>query len=235
MNNHVTLDAEALLFDMDGTLVDSTVLSERIWRAWSGKYGFSADGVLAYSHGRRTLDTTRHFAASEEAARSAASEIEAQEIAAEDGAVAIDGAKSLLEELSPGCWAVVTSAGRAVAVRRLAAAGLPIPEVLITGGDVSIGKPDPEGYLLAAQRLGVKPSHCIVFEDTYAGHEAARRGGMRSINRHAVPHDHGGALLTLLDYSAVKVRVVGTSLQLSMPPADGRRIGAPKRPLAFRS
>lgn len=216
MVDRITLSAEALLFDMDGTLVDSTAISERIWRAWSTEQGVDVEAVLAYSQGRRTLDTTRRFAVSEEIALAAAAQIEALEIAADDGTIAIEGAKALLGRLPAHRWAVVTSAGRGLASRRLAAAGLPIPEILITAGDVATGKPDPEGYLLAAKRLGVTPENCIVFEDTFAGHEAARRAGMRSINRHAAPHGHDGPLLTLLNYVAVDLDVSGASLDLTL-------------------
>lgn len=214
MTRLITLSAEALLFDMDGTLVDSTAVSERIWRAWSIGRGADPDAVLAYSHGRRTIDTTRRFTLTREAALAAALAIEAQEIAADDGTVAIEGARALLDSLPANRWAVVTSAGRDLASRRLAAAGLPIPDVLITANDVARGKPDPEGYLLAASRLGADPARCIVFEDTFAGHEAARRGAMRSINRHAVPHDHDGHLLTLRSYAAVDLQVRDASLHL---------------------
>ncbi len=207
MTNPHALTARALLFDMDGTLVDSTAVSERIWRAWSADQGVDPEAVLAYSHGRRTLDTTRRFTASEAEAVRAYQSIEAQEIAADDGVVPIEGAKALLDSLPTECWAVVTSVGPKLATRRLAAAGLPLPAVLVTAGDVTKGKPDPEGYLLAAQRLGVSPSDCIVFEDTFAGHEAARRAQMRSINRHATPHDHDGPILTIDGY--VDIRACG--------------------------
>jgi sugar-phosphatase len=216
MTDRITLSARALLFDMDGTLVDSTAVSERIWHAWSTEQDVDPEAVLAYSQGRRTLDTTRHFARSEAEALAAAAQIEALEIAADDGTIAIEGARALLERLPADRWAVVTSAGPDLASRRLAAAGLPLPEILITAGDVATGKPDPEGYLLAAKRLSVEPEGCIVFEDTFAGHEAARRAGMRSINRHATPHDHDGPLLTLLSYAAVDLDIGDASLALAL-------------------
>ncbi|WP_395334761.1 HAD-IA family hydrolase [Novosphingobium sp. BL-8H] len=214
MTERITLSADALLFDMDGTLVDSTAVSERIWRAWSAKMGVDPEAVLTYSHGRRTLDTTRHFSSTEEIAVASAREIEALEIADEDGTVPIEGAKELLESLPSDRWAVVTSAGPNLAAHRLAAAGLPIPDVLITASDVGTGKPDPEGYLLAAARLGADPQRCIVFEDTFAGHEAARRGNMRSFNRHATPHKHDGPVLTLMSYTSVECAMDGSSLSI---------------------
>jgi len=217
MPKSLTLTARALLFDMDGTLVDSTAVSERIWRAWSANEGVDPEAVLAYSHGRRTLDTTRRFTANEDGAVQAYQWIEAQEIAAEDGVIPIDGAKELLDSLPADCWAVVTSAGRNLALRRLAAAKLPLPSVLVTAGDVANGKPDPEGYLLAAKRLGVTPSDCLVFEDTFAGHEAARRGQMRSINRLATPHEHDGPILTIDGYVGVMVLGRDGSVEIVFP------------------
>lgn len=216
MTDRITLSADALLFDMDGTLVDSTAVSERLWHAWAIEQGVDPDAVLTYSQGRRTLDTTRRFTSTEEMALIAATRIEALEIAADDGTIAIEGARALLDHLPADRWALVTSAGRALAARRMAAAGLPIPKVLITAGDVANGKPDPEGYLLAAKRLGVAADRCIVFEDTFAGHEAARRAGMRSINRHATPHDHDGPILTLRSYAAVGLDVSDVSLGLAL-------------------
>jgi sugar-phosphatase len=217
MTKPLTLTARALLFDMDGTLVDSTAVSERIWRAWSAEQGVDPEAVLAYSHGRRTLDTTRRFTASEDAAVRAYQSIEAQEIAADDGVIPIAGAKALLDRLPADRWAVVTSAGPKLASRRLAAASLPIPAVLVTAGDVATGKPDPEGYLLAASRLGVAAADCIVFEDTFAGHEAARRGQMRSVNRHATPHDHDGPILTIDGYVGVRASSKNDLVEIVFP------------------
>lgn len=221
MTDRITLSADALLFDMDGTLVDSTAVSERIWHAWAAEQGVDPAAVLAYSQGRRTLDTTRRFASTEQLALAAAARIEALEIAADDGTIAIPGAKALLDRLPASRWAVVTSAGRDLAFRRLSAAGLPIPDVLITAGDVATGKPDPEGYLLAARRLGVAPEHCIVFEDTFAGHEAARLARMRSINRLAAAHGHDGPLLTLRNYAAVALNLAGATLGLALSDESG--------------
>jgi len=184
-----TLECSALLFDMDGTLVDSTAVSERLWRDWALAQGTDADDVLAWSHGRRTIDTIGRFLANGDPVIEAG-RFEEAELSERDGTVAVAGARQLLARLPSDRWAIVTSAGRALARHRLTLAGLPIPRVLIAAEDVVIGKPDPQGYLAAAALLGVAPADCIVFEDTFAGHEAAARGGMRSIDRHAVPHAH---------------------------------------------
>lgn len=170
------VDCDAVLFDMDGTLVDSRQIVERIWLHWAAEHGLSAAEVLAVAHGRRTLETMQlvapHLATPEEAARLDA--LEAQEDGHE---TAIPGAAALLAALPPDRWAVVTSAGRQLALRRLAAVGLPLPRVLVGADDVAHGKPAPEGYLRAATALGVVPERSVVLEDTPAGAEAGRAAG----------------------------------------------------------
>jgi sugar-phosphatase len=93
----------------------------------------------------------------------------------------VPGARALLHRLPPTRWAVVTSGIRAVATLRITHTGLPVPDILICADDIQRGKPDPEGYLLAARRLGVSPTECIVVEDAPAGVQAAAAAGMRSI------------------------------------------------------
>jgi sugar-phosphatase len=167
---------DAVLFDMDGTLVDSRALVERMWLIWAAEHGLQADAVLAVAHGRRTFETMQivapDLATPEEAARLDA--LEAQE---EGNETAIPGAAALLAALPVSCWAVVTSAARALAANRLASVGLPVPAVLVGADDVLDGKPAPEGYLRAAAALGVAPERCVVFEDTPAGAMAGRAAG----------------------------------------------------------
>jgi sugar-phosphatase len=171
------LTCDAVLFDMDGTLVDSTACVVRQWTLWARQHGLDVAQILEVSHGRRTIETMRdvapHLAIEEEAAR-----FEENELNDREGILAIQGAQALLNRMPPAQWAVVTSASRALATVRLECAGLPVPPVLISSGDVERGKPDPEGYLLAAHRLGVAARRCLVIEDTPAGLEAARAAGM---------------------------------------------------------
>jgi sugar-phosphatase len=171
---------DAILFDMDNTLLDSTVCNEGIMGRWAERRGLDRDFVIQVSHGRRTIDSIReaapHLNAVEEA-----KEIDAEELRTRDGIVAVPGAQRLLNELKPYQWTVVTSASRALATFRMACAGLPLPELLISGDDVSKGKPDPEGYLKAANRLGVRPERCIVVEDSHAGILAGRHAGMNVV------------------------------------------------------
>ncbi|GGR90557.1 haloacid dehalogenase [Streptomyces aureoverticillatus] len=174
------LGCQAILFDLDGVLVDSMALIERILRAWAAGHGLDGDKAVSLSHGRRDIDVVRliapHLDAEAEARR-----IVAREERDFDGLAATPGAARLLEALPRGAWAVVTSGTRAVARGRLAAAGLPQPEHLVAADDVQHGKPHPEGYQSGAELLGVTPAQCVVVEDAPAGVRAARAAGMRCV------------------------------------------------------
>lgn len=169
-------DCDAVLFDMDGTLVDSRALVERMWTLWATANNVPIEAALAVAHGRRTIETMAllapELATPEEAAR-----LDALEADEEGGETAIAGALHLLSVLPPDRWAVVTSAAQALAFRRLAGVGLPRPQVLVGADNVVAGKPSPEGYRLAAARLGFEAARCVVVEDTPAGAEAGRAAG----------------------------------------------------------
>jgi sugar-phosphatase len=170
----------AMLFDMDGTIVDSRRCVERKWRAWAARRGLDPAAVLAGSQGLRNEDTIRLFAPDLDAEAESAA-LKRHEERCRDGIVAVAGAARLLHHLPAQRWAVVTSAWMRLARLRLHCAGLPIPAVLVTSDDVEHGKPDPEGYLQAAHRLKVSPRLCVVVEDAGAGIAAARAAGMRVI------------------------------------------------------
>ena len=180
MISEVSIRCAALLFDLDGVLVDSAACVEATWRRWALRHALDPAAVIAIAHGRRTVETVRlvapHLAADAEAAALAAGESTTTE-----GVHEIAGARELLERLPRARWAVVTSGVRAVATLRIRHTGLPSPDLLICADEISNGKPDPEGYLTAARRLGIAPAACIVIEDTPAGLEAARAAGMPSI------------------------------------------------------
>ena len=174
------LTADALLFDLDGVLVDSTANVERHWRDWATSNGLDAGRILSVVHGRRAIDSIREQAPHLDAEEELAVLVEA-EMRDTSGILVFAGAAALLSSIPRGRWAIVTSGTHGVASARLRAVGLPIPEVLVTADRVSRGKPDPEGYLAAAEALGFTAAGCIVVEDAPAGVEAARRAGMRCI------------------------------------------------------
>jgi sugar-phosphatase len=174
----LTFSCDAVLFDMDGTLVDSNACVEKLWREWAAPHNVDIGHLLSVCHGRRNRDVIRDVAPQLDAARESA-RFDAREILERDGIRAVTGAAAFLAALPPACWAVVTSASRELATVRLECAGLPIPDVLICADDVRRGKPDPEGYTLAARRLGVPPERCLVVEDTPPGLAAGISAGMK--------------------------------------------------------
>jgi sugar-phosphatase len=175
----LAFDCDAVLFDMDGTLVDSRALVERMWLRWADRRGVSPAAILAVAHGRRTLETMQivapQFATLEEAMQ--LDREEEEEARTHGGETAVPGSAALLATLPSNRWAVVTSAVREIALRRIVGVGLPAPGVLIGAADVTRGKPDPEGYELAAAAVGCDPARCVVIEDTPAGVEAGRAAG----------------------------------------------------------
>lgn len=167
----------AFLFDMDGTLLTSIEAAERVWSDWARRQGLDVAAFLPTLHGKRAIDTVRQLGLPGIDVEAEAEWILQAEIDDVDGVREIGGAAGFLATLPPDRWAVVTSAPRLLALRRLEAAGLAPPAVFVTADDVSIGKPEPDCYLLAASRLGVAASDCLVFEDAPAGIEAGERAG----------------------------------------------------------
>lgn len=169
----------AFLFDMDGTLLDSSAVVERVWTAWAHRHGQDPIEVLVVCQGLQYRDTLRRFARPGldiEAEAAALLQAELDDI---EGVVAIAGVKALIDGLDPARWAIVTSAPRALAESRLRAVGLPVPDAFITGESVRNGKPDPEGFLKGAELLGVPIADCLVFEDSPAGVAAGKAAGAR--------------------------------------------------------
>jgi len=174
---------EAVLSDMDGTLVDSDAAVERAWSTWAAEHGVEPAAALAIAHGNTAESTVRVLLPAlgpADVATAAARQLALQyDDLADVGPT--KGAERLVALLTEGGWpwAVVTTADRRLAEARLTAAGLTVP-LVITADDISAGKPDPEGYLLAARRLGVAPERCLVVEDTAAGLAAGRAAGART-------------------------------------------------------
>jgi sugar-phosphatase len=171
----------AFLFDMDGTILTSIKAAERVWGAWAASHGLDVAAFLPTIHGKRTEETVRALNLPGVDPVLEANRITLAEIEDVAGIEAIAGAADFLKSLPAGRWAIVTSAPRALAERRIAAAGMPMPAVLVAAEDVERGKPAPDPFLLGARKLGVAPGDCLVFEDTGTGLQAARAAGMASI------------------------------------------------------
>jgi len=171
---------QAILFDLDGVLVDSTTCAGRIWKGWAQEQGLDPERMVQLAHGRPTIETVRMVAPQLDAKFETA-KIEEREINDVEGLKALPGARELLTSLPPERYAIVTSGSRRLATARLRAAGLPVPEKMITADDITHGKPNPEPYLKGALLLGYKPEDCLVFEDAPAGIRAGKAAGMTVI------------------------------------------------------
>ncbi len=170
----------ALLCDLDGVLVDSGAVVERVWRAWAARQGLTFADVRPWIHGMPSAQAVATLVPSADAVAESAW-IEREQTIDTDGVRAVAGAAKLLEGWPQDRIAIVTSATRALATARLRAADLRAPRTMVTAELVDRGKPDPEGYLLAASLLDVSPSDCVVLEDAPAGVRAGRDAGMRVI------------------------------------------------------
>ena len=192
---------------MDGVLVDSRAVVERTWQRWAAeRHPIDLVRLLHVAHGRRARDTLLIMAPSlandEEVAW-----LDATELADVEGLRVLGGANALLAELPRNRWAIVTSCGRDLARLRLAAVGLPAPDVLIVAEEVPRGKPAPDGYQVGAKRLGFDPSECLVFEDAPAGVAAGKAAGARvlALTTNYAPGDLQGADATIADLGSIQV------------------------------
>jgi sugar-phosphatase len=198
----------AFLFDMDGTVLNSIAAAERIWAAWALRHGVDVVSFLPTIHGVRAIDTINRLALPGVDGEAEAAFITEAEIEDVEGIIEVPGAANFLKSLPANQWAIVTSAPKALALRRMAAAGIPEPLVMVTAEDVSAGKPDPAGYRLAARRLGVEPAECLIFEDATVGILAAEAAGAGLIVVTAT-HDHPLQTphATLASYDSVEAHV----------------------------
>jgi mannitol-1-/sugar-/sorbitol-6-phosphatase len=174
---------KAILFDMDGVLINSAPAVERVWHAWALAHGLDPVHVVAQAHGRRSIETIRAIAPELDAEKENIA-VEQMEIDDKDGVTALPGAAGLLSILPADRFAIVTSATLPLALARLGYAGLPVPQRIITADDVVHGKPSPEPYLKGAALLGFAASDCLVFEDTPAGIASGRAAGAQAIALH---------------------------------------------------
>jgi mannitol-1-/sugar-/sorbitol-6-phosphatase len=176
-SNHSVYEVEAILFDMDGTIVDSSVPVQKAWKQWADSQGIDFARVLEVMHGRRAVETMQLLAPHLPQPATVDRFLEEEELDVE-GIVAIPGAAQFIASLPWDRWAVVTSATQSMARSRIRAAGLPDPKVVVSADMVAHGKPHPECFLRAAELLGVPPAHCLVFEDAPAGIASAKAAGI---------------------------------------------------------
>ncbi|CAI0947629.1 sugar phosphatase [Serratia grimesii] len=216
------MECKGFLFDLDGTLVDSLPAVERAWINWATRRGINPQDVLDFIHGKQAITSLRHFmpGESEDAIQQEFLLLEQVEAQDTDGVTALPGAAALLARLDqldiP--WAIVTSGSIPVATARRRAGGLPEPEVFITAEQVKHGKPQPDAYLLGAERLGLAPQDCVVVEDAAAGILSGLAAGCQVIAVNAPAdapkRDQVDLLLTSLEQIAVHKTEQGAEIRL---------------------
>jgi sugar-phosphatase len=218
VTEEVCVETKGLLFDMDGVLISSIGSVERCWRRWCAIYGVANPASFQVQHGVRALDIMRMLKPewNENELAQGLRVIEDMEIEDTADLKVLPGAKPLLAQLPLERWAIVTSATGRLALGRLAAAGLPVPERLISGDMVERGKPDPEPYRRGAELLGLTPQTCLVVEDAPSGVGAGLAAGSRVL---AVLGTHSASELSRATWvinslEQVSAKVVGDGLQL---------------------
>jgi sugar-phosphatase len=176
----MNLTCRALLFDLDGVLIDSTPAVARVWHQWALDHGFNPEEVVARAHGRPSLATVRDYLphADHDAENR---EVERREIADLAGVVPLPGALALLASLPLDRWTIVTSCTRRLAEVRIKAAGLPLPARMVTSTDITHGKPHPEPYLKGVSLLGFPAAQCVVLEDAPAGIRSGKSAAAKVI------------------------------------------------------
>ncbi len=209
----------ALLFDMDGTVLNSLEATERVWARWAVRHGLDPRSVVRAAHGQRAVDSLARLNIKGLDVIAEAAEVTRMELEDMEGVRPICGVSEFLGSLPERGWAIVTSAPRALAERRLAAAGLEAPAALITAEDVATGKPDPSGYRLAASRLGASAADCVVFEDAVAGIRAGEAAGSKVIvisatHAEPLPTTHP----TFHTFEALRTDVAGNRVKIAQRP-----------------
>ncbi|HEX8047305.1 HAD family hydrolase [Rhizobium sp. ICMP 5592] len=198
------------LFDMDGTIINSIVAAERVWGDWARSKGLDVEKFMPTMHGARGIDTIGKLNLPGVDPVTESALIMEAEIADLEGVVPLPGAIEFLASLPPDRWAIVTSSPLRLAHARLAVAGIPVPRFIVTAEDVKIGKPDPQCYILGAERLGLRPSDCLVFEDVMAGIKAGEAAGadvvvITATHSHPLETSHP----TLPNYENVRAHIDG--------------------------
>jgi sugar-phosphatase len=216
LSEPVGVTAQGILFDMDGVLISSIGSVARSWRSWAKLYDVPNAESFEVPHGMRARDiikTLRPDIDLQEAVK-VVEDLEVEDVA---DLQVLPGVRVLLESLPLERWAIVTSSTRRLLLARLTAAGLPVPERIISGDDVERGKPDPEPYRRGAALLGFRPEECLVVEDAPSGVGAGKAAGCRVLG---VLGTHSAAELNQADWVvgsleglAVRVGVEGLELR----------------------
>lgn len=211
---------DAFLFDMDGTILSSIAATERVWGEWAVRHGIDPVTFLPTIHGVRAIETVRRLGLPGIDPEREAQILFEAEMADLDGIVPIDGAPEFLSALPEDRWAIVTSAPLELAHRRIRAAGLPLPENIVSAEDVERGKPSPECFLLGAKKLGFDAGNCLVFEDAPAGIVAGETAGASVIVVTAThPHSPKTSHKSIESYRQLELSITSSG-NLSLSAAE---------------
>ncbi|MEU3932207.1 HAD family hydrolase [Streptomyces sp. NPDC029044] len=214
----MTIHAQALLFDNDGTLVSSLASVDRCWTRWATEYGITAEEFARVElHGRPAAEIAADLLPAEIVPQAVAriEDLEVDDVP-NGGVHLLPGTRDFLGSLPGDRWAVVTSATRRLAEARLDAVGI-LPKTLVAADDITRGKPDPEPYLLAARALGVDPARCVVFEDAPAGLASGRAAGMTTVALTTTHQAHElDADLVVDNLSALSALVTEQGVEISL-------------------
>lgn len=205
--------ARGLLFDMDGVLISSLGSVERSWQAWAERYGLDVTETIKTAHGNRAIDTLRKLRPDLDHLAELKI-IEDLEVADNEGLAILEGVLPILESVPQKYWTIVTSATERLARSRLAHAGIPVPERIVTADLVANGKPHPEPYLKGAEMLHLSPADCIVIEDSSSG---ARAGHAAECKVLATTFSHSIESLAMADWIVESLDKV----KVTVLPADG--------------
>jgi mannitol-1-/sugar-/sorbitol-6-phosphatase len=214
-----TFHCAAILFDLDGVLVDSTGSVSRLWRLWATEHQLDPEKVLSIAHGVRTIEVVRAAAPWLDAVKEV-KKIEEREASDRDGVSTMAGASALVRSIPADRWAIVTSGTRMLASARLRSGNISPPAVLVSADEVINGKPDPEPYLMGARLLRHRPEDCLVVEDAPAGIQAAKAAGMKVIGiTTTYPRGQLGAADAVIDsLTAIGIRISGARLEVTVTP-----------------